>query len=381
MASVPLKRGSVQRVDYVVDGSLPRTYWAKDNRRHGYRLVPKPMHPTVPLPYSSSQWNMYYVRGSKRDYGAVYPTILDHNVDDVCGAMMTGHGVSSRVYGSALVSATNKAYSKLVDKVHGTRADLGTTLAESREAVNMIVDRATWLGKAYKQLRKGNFRGFINTIGMKAKPKHRRTRWTRPKDASGLWLEYWMGWAPTVGDIHAATEVIMKGPRGSQPYPVRAGARTSVQKRYSERDGEFYTWTGVARVHNGAMVKVTNENLATLGELGLLNPAVVAWNVVPFSFMVDWFGNIGSVLSSYTDFMGYELTGTWTTRLVHLDYVGSGSSVRFPGHTFLAQGKYAGLDRVTSIQKPVLQFKRPNGLSVTRAATSISLLVSIFTKG
>lgn len=381
MASVPLNRGRFQRADYVVNGSLPRSYWSKDNRRHGFRLVPKPKHPTTPLPYKSSQWDMYHVRASKRTHGAVYPTILDFNVDDVVGSIMTGNGSGGKVCGSALTSAANKSYAKLVEKVHGTRADLGTTLVESRSAVDMIVKRTVWLGKAYSQLRKGNFRGFINTIGMQAKPKHRRTRWTRPKDASGLWLEYWMGWAPTVSDIHAATEVIMKGPLGPEPFPVRTGARESIRRHYSERDGEFYTWTGVARVHNGCMVEITNENLATLGELNLLNPAVIAWNVVPFSFMVDWFGNIGSVLSSYTDFMGYRLTNTWTTRLVKLDYVGSGSSRRFPGHSFLAQGRYTGLNRVTSIQKPILQFKRPNGLSVTRAATSISLLVSIFTKG
>lgn len=381
MASVPLNRGGLQYNDHVVDGSHPRRYMAKDDRRFGYRLIPKPKHPTTPLPYWAVNWKMYEVHASKHANGNVYPSSLDYAVSDVCDRVIGGKMTYSKVYGSAIKSAQNRSYAKLVDKVHGVRAEMGTTLVESRKAVDMIAKRALWLGKAYKQLRKGNFRGFINTLGMEAKPKHRRTRWTRPKDASGLWLEYWMGWAPTIGDIHNATKVIMRGPRGSRPYPVWAGARESVNFRFRDQGGEFYTWTGIARVHNGCMVEVTNENLALLGELGMLNPAVIAWNVVPFSFMVDWFGNIGSVLSSYTDFMGYKLTRTWTSRLVRLDYEGHGALPGNPSITFRARGRMSGLHRDTSIQKPILQFKRPNGLSVTRAATSISLLVSIFTKG
>ena len=381
MASVPYSKGGIQRTDYVVDGSSPRSYVSRDNRKKGYRLTPKPKYPTTPLPYAAVHWNMYSVNASKRPNNAVYPNSLDNHVADVCSYMMSGDLVRSKVYGDAVTSARNRAYGKLVDKVHSVRADLGTTLVESREAVDMIVKRTLWLGRAYKQLRKGNFRGFINTLGMKAKPKHRRTRWTRSKDASGLWLEYWMGWAPTVSDIYNATQVIMGGPKGPQPFPVRAGARESVKFHDRLRDGEHYLWTGNVFVHTGAMVQVTSENTALLGELNLLNPLVVAWNVVPFSFMVDWFGNIGSVLSSYSDFAGYRLTSAWTTSLARLDYEGFGASVMTPNAAFHAKGRYVGVNRVTSIQKPILQFKLPKGLSVTRAATSISLLVSIFTKG
>lgn len=97
--------------------------------------------------------------------------------------------------------------------------------------------------------------------------------------------------------------------------------------------------------------------------------------------MVDWFGNIGQVLSSYTDLMGYRITRAWTSRLARLAYEGFGTHPKDPRLTFQARGQYVGMNRVTAIQRPVLHFQRPNGLSVTRAATSISLLVSIFTKG
>ena len=382
MASVPYSEGSITRGTYITDGSSPRYYWKRDDRKKGYRQKPKPKNPINPLPYSAVHWRMLSVRGSKRANAAVYPNAFDSRVDEVCSLMLSGDILSSKVFGDAFAAAQNRAYAKLIDKIHGTKADFGTTLAESREALDLIVQRTVWLGKAYSQLRKGNFRGFINTLGMKAKPKHRRTRWTRSKDASGLWLEYWMGWAPLCSDIYNATQVVLEGPHGSLPFPVRAGSSSGVN--FSEKfrfEGENYRWTGRVHVHNGCTVEVTNENLATLGKLGLLNPATIAWNVIPFSFMVDWFGNIGQVLSSYTDLMGYRITRAWTSRLARLAYEGFGTHPKDPRLTFQARGQYVGMNRVNSIQRPVLHFQRPNGLSVTRAATSISLLVSIFTKG
>lgn len=382
MASVPLNRGKKSITAYTIEGSQPRNYISSDNRQSGRRLVPRPRKPVTPLVYRTVNFTMHRVQGSRDvNNNTVYPSVMDRGVAEIGDKTMSGAILQSEVVGPALIIAGNRAYSKLVDLVHGQRADLGTAAVELGSSVDMIRDRAIWLAKSYQQLRKGNFQGFLNNLGMQAKPKHRRTRWTRPKDASSLWLEYWMGWAPSVGDIYNATDVILRGPR-PPTFQIRAGARQPVQVRLENKgDKTSFMWSGNAFVHNGARVKVSNPNIALLGELGLLNPAQIAWNVVPFSFMVDWFGNIGQVLGSYSDFAGYELDRVWTSRSAQLEMDATGRAPGRPPLLFTASGSMACMDRITMIQKPILKFTMPNRLSVTRALTSISLVTSIFSKG
>lgn len=45
------------------------------------------------------------------------------------------------------------------------------------------------------------------------------------------------------------------------------------------------------------------------GALGLLNPVEAVWNAIPFSFVLDWFGRIGNVLSRLDTLQPFP--GTW----------------------------------------------------------------------
>jgi hypothetical protein len=47
--------------------------------------------------------------------------------------------------------------------------------------------------------------------------------------------------------------------------------------------------------------------------LGLTNPALVAWELVPFSFVVDWALPIGDWLSSLDAMLGYDSNNTWSS--------------------------------------------------------------------
>lgn len=60
--------------------------------------------------------------------------------------------------------------------------------------------------------------------------------------------------------------------------------------------------------------KVIDPNLRTLQELGLLNPLEVAWEKVPFSFLVDWIINLNEIAQSATAGAGIQFNdGSKTT--------------------------------------------------------------------
>lgn len=63
--------------------------------------------------------------------------------------------------------------------------------------------------------------------------------------------------------------------------------------------------------------KISNETLANAASIGLLNPAQVAWELVPYSFVVDWFLPVGSFLETLTDTAGLTfVSGVQTYRVV-----------------------------------------------------------------
>lgn len=276
--------------------------------------------------------------------------------------------------------ALQRAWSRFRDSCYDT-ASIGTALAEIRESANLIRSRATQLGSAFLALRKGDFRRFLRLLQVRPLKQDKRTRWTRPKDASAIWLEYWMGWAPMIGDIYDAGAVLS---RDFAPFKVTVFASAPFQHAiHVEGYGIQHSASnsGKSGVKYQAVVRVTNPNLALAEQMGLINPAVVAWEVVPFSFIVDWFIPVGDYLANYSFGAGMSLTEreqTFRTRV-------SGSELRINNGAVEWSNDSKAAFFARSVDgftlPPRLLFDPPTSLSITRAATAIGLLVSIFTKG
>jgi hypothetical protein len=62
---------------------------------------------------------------------------------------------------------------------------------------------------------------------------------------------------------------------------------------------------------------MSNPQLATINSLGLTNPIAVAWELVPFSFAVDWFLPVGNTLSALTAGQGLTWLGGYITKRVY----------------------------------------------------------------
>jgi len=286
--------------------------------------------------------------------------------------------------------ARNKAYSKFKDKVLGDTAELGVFIAEGRQSYGMIANRATGLYRSYRQLRRGNFRGFLKELSVNPKRKHSSKTRAFAHEVSGLWLEYWFGWSPAVNDMFAAVEQLNRTLSTERLHGVgmswlperseRVGATSAV--RNSTCKGKLY-------VKTGATCRLVNPDAALSASLGLANPLSIAWELVPFSFVVDWFTKFGNVLNAKTDFLGIELSDAYTTTFykVVMDYetwYGGNASgkpkAERPAWNIATEHTYYKTSRVSGLAYPVvLKPKLLNfGSSVTRAATAVSLLTSLF---
>lgn len=280
-----------------------------------------------------------------------------------------------------VISLQNLSYSRLQSGIK--RASLGVTVAEGREALTLMAQRAGQLYRSFKSLKRGRFGDFVKELKVRPLRKHERTKWTKPKHAASIWLEYWFGWAPLVGDIDACVDVLTSAP----PPLILTGSATQEIKgsRVTTGGGQLRVsqWNGKAVVKQHVRVRIENPNALLRQQTGLTNAAEIAWAVVPFSFLVDWFGNVGDVLRAHTDFAGLVVEEAYTT--AHCKIRAAQSQAWSAGTPYYR--KWSGMNqqvctiRLLRTIGPTLQFKLPPGLSVTRAATAISLLVSLFTKG
>lgn len=294
-------------------------------------------------------------------------------------------------------NATNKAYGRFVDKVNNQleTSQWAVGLAERRKTTKMMESRvlnstqqiygsAMTLAAAYRSLRRGDFGQFLSILKLKKLPKRLqeraktpRGRWSAPEAASALWLEYWFGWSPLVADIHSAVSILESEFPEAVRVTASATAKSALDRAKIGYD-QYLTGTFSTRVRMGATVSIVNPNLRRATLLGLTNPASVAWELIPFSFLIDWFIPVSKFLDSWSDLFGLDVKDPWTATLCTFtgveNYQWAYADGVYHTDTYHVAGQYR---RETGISTPVLYPKVYKGPSVTRAATAVSLLLQV----
>lgn len=259
--------------------------------------------------------------------------------------------------------AANKCFDKLVGEV-GQASQWANNLKEMSDSMSSIVSAAAKLRKFTKKLNRFDWAGAAEELGLNSVPKGLKPL---AKHHGDNWLKYHFGWEPLVKDIGAAAEVLT-APLPSKRVKVRAseqivrsvpnfgGTQTAIIK------------TGVTAV---CTIRVTNPNLYLAQQTGFVNPLSVIWEAVPYSFVVDWFVNVGQFLSSMTAFAGVSLEKPSTGFLQKI----TGSFIRHSSWTWVYSTSTVYAGRVLSIKEPVIRMKPFKGVSASRGVTAISLLL------
>lgn len=263
-----------------------------------------------------------------------------------------------------------KAYERLKGSI-GETSSLGVNLAEYEQSVSMIANRAGQLLRSYRALRRGNVGLALREVGLSSKSGNRFKKIDPkrvPGQLSSIWLELHFGWVPLMQDIFNATDVLQ---RGLPPFKVRGRAKFSVEDFFSDSNVDIYT-LHTERCQLSGRLHVTNPNLLRANQLGLTNPAVIVWELVPFSFVVDWFLPVGNFLSQSTDLMGLDFRDSSTTfYTVHTER----RSYK-DGTVLKAQDKTAVMvQRDPGLLTPPLVPAMFKGFSLVRGATAVALLI------
>lgn len=277
--------------------------------------------------------------------------------------------------------AYNKAYSKFISDIN-EQAMWAVNLIEGRQAINSLVSRVTQLTRFTRFVARGRFAEASRELQLAVVPKGV----SKKKSFANNWLEFHFGWEPLVKDIGVSLETAINPftPRRikvSAKQDIAPGfTRTGSPSESSYRDSKTIITTAVSI--RGEFT-VTNSNLFLASQMGFINPIAIAWELVPFSFVVDWFSNVGQVLGAMTDLMGVSvkdahISSKQTSNLYQNWYYGSFQTP--PGHNsgelfIVSQFTSVYARRRVGLDAPTLQVKPFKGFSSIRGATAISLLL------
>lgn len=333
---------------------------------------------------------------SKRLLGAPNGNQLPANTS------FTEEGSASYFRGNMIREATNRAYSNLV-KGLGDNASFGATLtAERRETFGMLTSLVIRAYSAAKAVKRLDLASAARSLGLPysernvvkrfytrtRKGKKRVVRVRRTyfefgtgreflKTAASGWLMWSYGIKPLMSDIYAAVDALQSD------FPWKRISGSGRVKR-SETDYKFvspdiYTlrlYEGSVSVRQSAEFRINNPNLALANKLGLINPAQMALEAIPFSFVIDWFSNLSDVVMSFTDFSGYSLRNACLNRSSSFKFDWTGANPWNPVDNRVYRDVLTSefRTRTLGLTPPRLLFAYER-FNWQRAANAISLLV------
>lgn len=146
------------------------------------------------------------------------------------------------------------------------------------------------------------------------------------KAAASVWLQWQMGWKPFISDINSIIDVINKPNGASRNKKTK---RTSIMDEIPINaakvllNGEKHTVTGSSRYSVDIRATVIAD-ISALANNAYINPVSTAWELIPWSFLIDYFVGIGDWIKAnslvlagvnYTASVGYDVTLTRTLKL------------------------------------------------------------------
>ncbi|DAD52771.1 TPA_asm: maturation protein [ssRNA phage SRR7976325_14] len=196
--------------------------------------------------------------------------------------------------------AYNKAINELWDNVRGS-VDLSIDAGQIRQTLQML-------------------RRPLSGLTSLAKSLKRRSNTT--KEFANLWLEHRYGWLPLLGEMHELAGRPGLG-NGFRLFKGRGVRKTNRLFRNNLTIGGYlqtveYDVRLTSKVRCYAILDLSDASKTQLlARYTSLNPLSIAWELTPYSFVVDWVYDIGSYLRSVESAMLYKsiVRHSWRSQL------------------------------------------------------------------
>lgn len=278
-------------------------------------------------------WNGQWVRD-------VFTQDNDHFV-----AAFDNDAPRTSIEDARFLSLESSAIARMNSEVRSQSMSVFETVFEGRKTVELILATLARMVSSARAARRGDMGGAARHLGVS---------WTKRKPAGGLsdrWLALRYGWQPLCYEVYGALEGTYNA---MKLYPglvqhAKGQAKISIVKGYPVHqeygNGTSYPHSGsvsypslvrlavdsseddILQAQAFCVYRITNPTLAASTMFGLSNPLLVGWELLPLSFVADWFVNVSDVLGQLDAWTGKQyLTGGVTrtfksTRTAKSSYV------------------------------------------------------------
>lgn len=254
-------------------------------------------------PYASKVWNGSDGRSQENPYSMTELLSLDPmagyyqpdnsikyygTIQDMYGGVAwLGFSSSDRSY------LRNRALKGVLGKYKQHDFNLAVFLGELPESVSMIAEPVIATLRSYRLARRGKFskakRVLEDYLGRRVRIDH--------KSASS-WLALRYGWLPMISDAFAACEAYQALVTSEPVKYLRVRSKAKMAAGLSP--AYYVKWASFRNELSCSVILKTAHRQSAPASLGLLNPAVLAWELLPLSFVVDWAADVGSYLELIT---------------------------------------------------------------------------------
>lgn len=326
-----------------------------------------------------------------------------------CGTFSEYYSVAPDDVGNIEDALDNKVVQRLIEKIGtGIEGNLAQDIGEWRQTVSLVGNSAKAVLSAARNVRRFNFVGAINDLRSASSQKFRMSpkKGEYPSVAKSFaqnWLALQYGWKPLLKDIEASLDslgfaLLHKALSNQVIHTVTASAsvRGSKTVRYNlafhpSQTAGSRTTTVEIRKKYGIRYVVDNPTLSFLQQTGFTNPVNLAWELLPLSFVVDWFLPVGKYLESFSYGQGLSFREGYVVTMKKTQVLSAiGYSGRIPDSNlnYLEAGSYlenridftrSRIANFPVMSAPTLKTGIDNSVGgIAHAANAIALLVSIF---
>lgn len=225
--------------------------------------------------------------------------------------VQTGYGLTAlAVPSNEFVLCQNQALANLYQQIKGSSQNLAVDLGE--------VGQTNGLASGRKRSYRGGPRLAISGGAWGVIPDAYNAVTQYPVHGANIignrYLEWAFGWRPLVNTIWGLVNQQDLFRDTSPTYSVkgrsvRQGQVDSKSGLWAINDKLVVRETDWKIVHEyGVQYRVSSPELLALQRVMSLNPALIAWELLPFSFVVDWVYDIGGYLEAAEAALGLGLT-------------------------------------------------------------------------
>lgn len=328
-------------------------------------------------PRGGTKWNGYSMDGIRLNWvDSPYPNFI--HVDGTVGVL-------------SLLDANDQIelINKLAQEIKGHSFNAAVFLATGNQTLTLAKDALSRSYKALVAIKKGRLADAARVFGQGGTAKSNHLKKMSDKDVSSAWLELQYGWLPLLSDVHEAGEAWEHANQTTVPYEAKA--RKNREKYYENvvNTTDHGSTEHVVYKHGREMRARIFSSELSARSLGLTDPMSVAWELMPWSFVADWFIPIGSYLEALNNaplFDGAEILiiDRKKADLVKTEWLNfwHGPDVGYVRGEAFAEGHATSLSRgIGSISVPLPGFKAfEKSLSLGHVKNAIALIHQLSSK-